>query len=84
MPLMMSKLWAALRSAGVPEEEAMEAAEEAARADWVATKDDINLLRLEVKADIEVVNGRVNLLTWMVGFALALLVPIALKLLFPH
>lgn len=81
MPLTMSKLYHALLAAGVSEEEAMEAAEEAALDERFATKDDLKLLGLAIKADVEAVNGRINLLTWMVGFVLLLLV-LAMKLFF--
>lgn len=56
MALMMSKLYLALRRAGVDEDEASEAAEEAASHDNRRTK----------------VEGDLTLVKWMVGFNLAM------------
>lgn len=77
MAVMMGKLYAALRDADVPEDKATAAAEEAAsfensaaalRADSASLKNEFTSLR-----------GRVDLLTWMIGFNIAMTVAIVGK-----
>jgi hypothetical protein len=64
MALMMEKLYDALRAANVPDDKARAAAVEAAT-------DDARLAKVE---------SRIDLLTWMVGFNLAMTVTIVVKL----
>jgi hypothetical protein len=64
MALMMEKLYDALRAGNVPDDKARAAAVEAAT-------DDARLAKVE---------SRMDLLTWMVGFNLALTVTIAVKI----
>lgn len=71
MALMMSSLYDALRSANVDEDRARRAAEEVANYDSA-----INNLDRKVT----VLDGRVNMLQWMVGFNLALTTAILFKL----
>jgi hypothetical protein len=64
MALMMSKLYAALRLAGVPDDDAISASEEVAA----------------FENRLASVESRLNLLTWMVGFNLAMTAAIVAKL----
>jgi hypothetical protein len=68
MAIMMGKLYTALLTAHVPENEARDAAEEIAAFDCL-------------KLDISNLRGTVNTLTWMVGFNLLLTVSVLVKLL---
>jgi hypothetical protein len=82
-----------LKEAGMPEPQAVVMSDtikqvEASRADILATKADINVLRTELKADILQVktelSGQITLLRWMLGFVLAGIVSIVFKLFFTH
>jgi hypothetical protein len=64
MPIMMGKLYAALRAANVPDEKAQAAAEEVAG----------------FENRLASVEARLNLLTWMVGFNLAMTTAILWRL----
>ena len=68
MPVMMEKLYDALRAGSVPEEKARAAAVEAANFDNRIAK---------VEADL-------NLLKWMVGFNLAMTIAILARLFLTH
>lgn len=68
MAVMMSKLYAALRSAEVPADQAQAAAEEAAAHENRFSK----------------IEAELSVLKWMVGFNIALTMAIAGKLLFGH
>jgi hypothetical protein len=64
MPLMMGRLYSALRAADVPDDKAREAAEEVAA----------------YENRIASIEGRLTLLTWMVAFNLAMSAAILVKL----
>ncbi|MDQ6869842.1 MAG: integrase [Pseudomonadota bacterium] len=64
MALVMSKLYAALRLAGVPDDNAISASEEVAG----------------FENRLASVESRWNLLTWMVGFNVALTAAVVVKL----
>jgi hypothetical protein len=71
MAIMMGKLYTALRSANVPDREAIEAAEEVAVYDNRLSLFELRLTKIE---------GSLNLLRWMVGFNLAMTVAVLFKL----
>jgi len=73
---MISEVYKAFIVAGVPEEDAREAAE-ALSAENLATKSDVQ--RLETRVDG--IAAQVNLLRWMVGFNLAFTMAVLWKLL---
>ncbi len=85
MPLMLSKLYHALKYAGVDEQLAMDAAEEAAKisADYEPRFDSIEqkLTRIEGKVEVlaEQMKGSFLLLYWMGGFILVMLVGLMWK-----
>jgi hypothetical protein len=62
--MMLGKLYAALRLAGIPDEKAVEAAEEVA----------------QFESRLASVDTRLTLLTWMVAFNLALTMGVLAKL----
>jgi len=76
MATMISEVYKAFIVAGVPEEDAREAAE-ALSAENLATKSDVQ--RLETRVDG--IAAQVNLLRWMVGFNLAFTMAVLWKLL---
>ena len=89
MPLMMSKLYLALKAAGSEESLAREAAEEAANYENRFDSIEQRLVRIEerfismeerFKRLGEYVEGRFRLLYWMVGFNLAMTVAVLWKL----
>ena len=71
MAIMMGKLYTALRSANVPDREAIEAAEEVTVYDNRLSLFELRLTKIE---------GSLNLLRWMVGFNLAMTVAVLFKL----
>jgi len=71
MAIMMGKLYTALRAANVPDEQAIEAAEEVAIYDNRLSTFELHLTHIE---------GGLNLLRWMVGFNLAMTVAVLFKL----
>jgi hypothetical protein len=75
MPIMMSKLYHALRAAGADDLLAQEAAEEAANYEMR-----FNALESKVDRLAERMEGQFRLLYWMIGFNLALTVTILWKL----
>ena len=86
MPTMISEVYEAFITAGVPQDKARQAAE-ALSADNLATKADIDLLGKRMDADINLLDKRmdgvqaqINLLKWMVGFNLALTMTILWKI----
>ena len=76
MATMISEVYKAFIVAGVPEEDAREAAK-ALSAENLATKSDVQ--RLETRVDG--IAAQVNLLRWMVGFNLAFTMAVLWKLL---
>ena len=76
MATMISEVYKAFIVAGVPEEDAREAAE-ALSAENLATKSDVQ--RLETRVDG--IAAQVNLLRWMVGFNLAFTMAVLWRLL---
>lgn len=97
MDLQLGALRDALAAANVPPELAAKAAEELAghdrefgtpRADIAAAHNearaDTNVLRGELRAEVARLDGRLNLLTWMVGFNLVLTVGVLTRLLTMH
>jgi hypothetical protein len=71
MSLMISEIYDAFVSAGAPEEKARKAAE-------ALTGHESRFGKIET--EIVAIKGELTLLRWMLGFALALLTAIALKL----
>lgn len=69
MAVMIAEVYDALKDAGASEEKARRAAETLAsyEARFVGVERQLDGMKIE----IERLTGRVNLLTWMVGFALA-------------
>ncbi|MGH2602627.1 MAG: integrase [Gammaproteobacteria bacterium] len=83
MSTMIREIYEALKAAGVPDEQASAAAEAVAPKGEVATKTDIaDDLRTEfaaLRTDFAVLRGEV----WMVGFNLAISVPLLWKVFAP-
>lgn len=77
MTTMISEVYEAFRSAGVPEDKARKAAE-AMAAESVATKADVGRLEKELVA----INGKIPLIQWMLGVVVAATVIPLLKPLF--
>jgi hypothetical protein len=74
MPIMLEKLYDALRAANVPDDKARAAAVEGASFEAKLASFDLRLSAIE---------ARLNLLQWMVGFNLAISVAIVIRL-FAH
>jgi hypothetical protein len=70
MPVMLEKTYRALIAAHVPEDQAADAAAELAGYEDHFVKIETRLVQMD---------GRLNLLTWMVGFNMALSVAILFK-----
>lgn len=75
MTTMISEIYEAFLSAGVPEEKARKAAE-ALSAENLATKQDIN----RIEKELVEYRGRFNLLQWMIGFNLIFTMAILWKI----
>ncbi len=65
MPTMISEVYDAFITAGVPEEKARLAAE-ALSSETIATRGDI----IRIEKELLVLNGKITLLQWMVGLVI--------------
>ncbi len=77
---MISEVYRAFIVAGVPEEDAREAAE-ALSAENLATKSDLNKLEKRFDHRMDRLEGQVNLIRWIIGFNLAFTMAVLWKLL---
>jgi hypothetical protein len=88
MTTMIAELYDALLAAGAPEDKARKAAEamagyEAYEGRFVRIESDLHELKGTVSSidrRLSVLEGEVRLLKWMIGFVLAFLVAISIKL----
>ena len=77
---MFSEVYKAFIVAGVPEDDAREAAE-ALSAENLATKSDLQKLETRFDCRMDRLEGQANLTRWMVGFNLAFTMAVLWKLL---
>lgn len=77
MATMISEVYTAFRKAGVPEDEARQAAE-ALSSESVATKSDITRLEKEMIKT----QGQINVIRWMIGLVLVVQIVPEMKIFF--
>ncbi len=82
MPVMMERLYDALRAAHVPDEQARAAAVEAAEHESRFAAIESRLSQLDGR--LVALEGRVTMLTWVVGINIALTAAVLAKLLTLH
>ena len=86
MAVMMGSLYAALREAGVPDEKALRAAEEMAAINDISDmKGNLASLKSDVggvKTDLAAMKADIAVMKWMLGFALAMMAAVLVKVFF--